>query len=134
MSNEYYIGQIFIKEYPPEAAEWCNTGHGYIDEIEPLDGVARWQIFAIPEPTPEEQEAEFNRQFFLTSLGYVRRSVAMKDGSHKDFLSDILPLLQVGVPILTYTRELEQNKVLATEQFINECKQQLLVDFYGVQL
>ena len=132
--TEYYIGQIFEEVYPPDAADWCNDNNCFIDEIEPLNKKRRFEIFAIPEPTPEEQEAEFNRQFFLTSLGYVRRSVAMKDGSHKDFLSDILPLLQVGVPILTYTRELEQNKVLATEQFINECKQQLLVDFYGVQL
>jgi hypothetical protein len=102
-------------------------------DLPPENNKKRFQITAIPEPTPEEQEAEFNRQFFLTSLGYVRRSVSMKDGSHKDFLSDILPLLQVGVPILTYTRDLQQNKVLTTEQFIGECKQQLLIDFYGVQ-
>lgn len=78
------------------------------------------------------EDAAFNRQFFPTSLGYVRRQVSMKDGSTKDFLSDILPLLQVNVPILTYTRQLEQSKVLVTEEFLAECKQQLLVDFYGV--
>lgn len=90
---------------------------------------------SIREKTEEEkqaeEDAEFNKQFFNTSLGYVRRSVTMKDGSKKDFLTDILPLLQVGVPVLTYTRELEQSKVLVTEKFINECKQQLLTDFYG---
>ena len=79
----------------------------------------------------EKKEAEFNREFFNTSLGYVRRKVTMKDGSVKDFLSDILPLLAVGVPVLTYTKELVQNKVIVTEQFINECKQQMLKDFYG---
>lgn len=78
-----------------------------------------------------EADAEFNKQFFNTSLGYVRRKVTMKDGSTKDFLSDILPLLAPGVPVLTYTRELEQSKVIVTEQFINECKQQVLIDFYG---
>jgi hypothetical protein len=132
MSNEYYIGQIFIKEYPPEAAEWCNNGHGYIEEIEPINGIPRWQIFGIPEPTPEEKEEEFNRQFFLTSLGYVRRRVTMKDGSNKDFLSDILPLLEISVPVLTYSKDLVQKKVLVTENFINECKKQVLKDFYGV--
>lgn len=80
----------------------------------------------------EEAEKLFNTSFFNTSLGYVRREVTMKDGSKKDFLSDILPLLQVGVPILTYTKDLEQNKVLTTQQFIDECKQQMLTDFYGV--
>lgn len=78
-----------------------------------------------------EEDAEFNKEFFNTSLGYVRRKATMKDGSIKDFLSDILPLLEPNVPVLTYTRELEQNKVLVTEQFINECKQQVLIDFYG---
>lgn len=130
--TEYHVGQIFNNDYPPEAANWCNENNCYIDEIEPLNGIRRFEIFAIPEPTPEEQEEEFNRQFFLTSLGYVRRLVTMKDGSHKDFLSDILPLLEVGVPVLTYSRDLVQKRVLVTEQFINQCKQQVLKDFYGV--
>lgn len=85
------------------------------------------------EDKAKEQEAVFNASFFNTSLGYVRRKVTMKDGTRKDFLTDILPLLQVGVPILTYTKELEQNKVIVTDEFINECKQQVLIDFYGVQ-
>jgi hypothetical protein len=90
----------------------------------------------IPNPNYEEEkqareDAEFNKQFFNTSLGYVRRAVTMKDGNKKDFLTDILPLLVAGVPILVYTRQLEQSKVLVTDLFINECKQQLLIDFYG---
>lgn len=80
-----------------------------------------------------EADAEFNKQFFKTSLGYVRRSVTMKDGSTKDFLTDILPMLVVGVPILVYSRDLEQTRIQVTESFINECKQQLFVDFYGDQ-
>lgn len=78
-----------------------------------------------------EDDAEFNKQFFNTTLGYVRRSVTMKDGSTKDFLTDILPLLVVGVPVLVYDRQLNQTRVQVTEVFINECKQQLFVDFYG---
>lgn len=85
--------------------------------------------------TEEEEQAQkeeqFNREFFNTSLGYIRRQVRMKDGSTRDFLTDILPLLEVGVPILTYSKELKQSKVQVTETFLDECKQQLLVDFYG---
>ena len=63
----------------------------------------------------------------------------MKDGSTKDFLTDILPLLQVGVPIISYdkpdftTDEIpaQNTDKLVTEEFINECKQQVLKDFYG---
>lgn len=79
----------------------------------------------------EQEEKEFNRKFFNTSLGYVSRDVHMKNGTVKDFLTDILPLLKVGIPVLVYTRQLEQSKVPATQQFIDECGQQLIADFYG---
>ena len=62
----------------------------------------------------------------------------MKDGTFKDFLTDIVPLLQVGVQIITYTlngTELTQNTgVTVTEQFITECKQQVFNDFYGISV
>lgn len=77
------------------------------------------------------EDEEFNKAFFNTSLGYVRRTVTMKDGSTCKFLTDILPQLEPGVPVLTYTRQLEQSRVQSTEQFIQECKQQLFIDFYG---
>lgn len=51
----FEIGQIFEGEYPPEAAVFCNSrGDCYIDEIEPVEGVRRFQIVAVPEPTDEE--------------------------------------------------------------------------------
>lgn len=86
----------------------------------------------IEEVEAEEKLKQFHKDFFNTSLGYVRRKVTMKDGAVKDFLADILPILQVGIPILTYTIDGKQNKVVVTEQFINECKQQVITDFYGV--
>lgn len=79
----------------------------------------------------KQEEALFNQSFFNTSLGYVRRKVTMKDGTTKDFLGDILALLQPGVEIITYARDLTQSKVQVTAEFIQECKQQVLVDFYG---
>lgn len=51
----FEIGQIFEGEYPPEAAVFCNSrGDCYIDEIEPQNGVRRFQIVAVPEPADEE--------------------------------------------------------------------------------
>lgn len=51
----FEIGQIFEGEYPPEAAVFCNSrGDCYIDEIEPQNGVRRFQIVAVPEPTLDE--------------------------------------------------------------------------------
>lgn len=61
--NEFTINQIFNDTYPPEAAIWCNENRAYIEEIEPVDGVRRFQIVAVPEPTQEEQEAELQTQY-----------------------------------------------------------------------
>lgn len=61
--NEYTIGQIFENAYPPEAAAWCNENRAYIEEITPVDGVRRFQIVAVPEPTPEEQEEALKKQY-----------------------------------------------------------------------
>jgi len=54
---EYYVGQIFIDSYPPEAASWCNeTGEDYIAEIEPDElGRKRYQIKKITFTTEEQQ-------------------------------------------------------------------------------
>lgn len=97
------------------------------------------EIIINPDYEAEKQAElieQFNKEFFNTSLGYIRRKVTMKDGSSKDFLTDIVPLLQVGVQIITYSlngAELTQNTgVTVTEQFITECKQQLFSDFYGI--
>lgn len=90
--------------------------------------------YLTPEEIEQRQLEKFQKEFFNTSLGYVSRKVHMKDGSIKDFLSDILPLIQENVPIITYNIDGSQNVgVLVTAQFIEECKQQVLIDFYGAQ-
>lgn len=58
--SEFFIGQIFEETYPPDAAVYCNShGDRYIKEIEKGEnGKRRFQIVAVPEPTPEEIEAQ----------------------------------------------------------------------------
>lgn len=95
-----------------------------------------------------ERKTEFNKAFFLTSLGYIRRSVTMQDGSKKDFLSDLMPTIKMGlesgipVNILTYDKppfdkDIEdwteyQHQVIVTPQFIQECFMQLSNDFLPI--
>lgn len=104
-------------------------------------------IIVNPDHTAEEKQKrinEFNKQFFNTSLGYIRRKVTMKDGTQKDFLSDLLPTIALAVnmgqevniiaydmpdfddlqPINTY-----QHLETVTTQFIQECFTQLNADF-----
>ena len=82
-------------------------------------------------------EAALRRQFFQTSLGYIKRTVTMKDGSQKDFLTGILPALKdkfekgVAVSILVYAQDGQQQSKEVTEQFFNECDNQLYYDFFG---
>nr|DAW23333.1 MAG TPA: tail assembly chaperone protein [Caudoviricetes sp.] len=55
----FEIGQIFEGEYPPEAAVFCNSrGDCYIEEIEPQNGILRFQIVAVPAPTLDELESQ----------------------------------------------------------------------------
>ena len=96
----------------------------------------------------QARQAEFLKEFFLTSLGYIRRSVTMADGSHKDFLSDLLPVISMGVQggqtvnIIAYempdfTTDVTdwtqyQHIQVVTPQFIQECFLQLQNDFIPV--
>ena len=94
------------------------------------NSIEAWEL--TEQEKEEKRQQQFAKDFFNTSLGYVRRNVTMKDTSTKSFLTDILPLLEVDVPIITYNIDGTQNlNVAVTEQFITECKQQVLKDFYG---
>lgn len=95
-----------------------------------------------------KRETEFKKDFFLTSLGYIRRKVSMKTGEIKDFLTDLLPTIAMAVNslqtvnIITYkepdfTKEITdweslQEFKIATPQFIQECFNQLSKDFTGI--
>ena len=57
MNEEYYVGQIFDGVYPPDAAVWCNANNKRIVELETEDGVRRYQIQVVPEPTVDEKKA-----------------------------------------------------------------------------
>jgi hypothetical protein len=132
---ELMVKDGYKEFFPVPRPEQTNRKY-HIEYVEGKNSIEEMIVFDETQEEADEREArekeeEFNRQFFLTSLGYVRRTVTMKDDSKKSFLTDILPMLVEGVPVLVYTRELEQSKVLVTTDFINECKQQLLKDFYG---
>lgn len=79
---DFYVGQIFENMYPPEAAVWCNeSGNAYIDEIEPTaTGVRRFKIVAIPEPTPEEIQAQQLAQAKQDRAEAVSKIIVVVDG------------------------------------------------------
>ena len=95
----------------------------------------------------QKRQEKFEKEFFLTSLGYIRRSVNMATGETKDFICDIVPALQAGLaagiatPIITYelpdfTKEITteyletlQEVKPVTAEFLQECIMQLATDF-----
>lgn len=55
------IGDIFECAegiFPQEALDLCADGKAYIDEVDAVEGVRRFQVVAVPEPTQEEIEAQ----------------------------------------------------------------------------
>ena len=96
-----------------------------------------------------ERRSLFQKDFFPTSLGWVRRKVRMQDGSAKDFLSDLLLPIKAGlemgqsVEIIVYKEPNFENDLtekyiislqerkLVTPVFIQECLNQTVIDFAG---
>ena len=76
----FSIGQIFIDKYQPNAAIWCNSNNAYIEEIEPVDGHRRFQIVAIPAPTPEEQQQALMEQKKALRAEAVSKITVTVDG------------------------------------------------------
>ena len=82
---EFQIGQIFESEYPPEAAMWCNeSGKAYIEEIPAVDGIRRFQIVAIPEPSEEELAAQELAQAKAERADAVSKLIVEVDGMRFD--------------------------------------------------
>ena len=120
--------------------------------LEPVKYIfSEGEITENPEYTNEQRQkriSEFQKDFFNTSLGNIRRKVTMKTGEIKDFLTDLLPVISLGVQsgqtvnIITYnTPDFSQNitnwEILqevkqATPEFIQECFEQVYKDFTGI--
>lgn len=104
------------------------------------------------EQKAQERETIFNKEFFLTSLGYIRRKVSMATGDTKDFLADLLPTISMAVQLgqevsiitykkpdftkeftLEYMESLQEIKNVTTA-FVQECALQVSKDFMPVPL
>lgn len=108
----FEIGQIFEESYPPEVAEWCNESQkAYIEEIEPSsEGVRRFQIIAIPEPTAEDVAAQELEQAKAERAEAVSKIIVEVDGMKFDgdeesqtrMSRTIAASIALGVDLKTY--------------------------------
>ena len=107
-----------------------------------LDFVENYQ-----EVISTQRRESFEKEFFVTSLGWIRRQVNMMDGSKKDFLADLLLSVKAGMemgqnvkiityktpdfskePTTEYIESLQEIKSV-TPEFIQECLFQTVKDF-----
>ncbi len=119
-NNNFYIGQIFKNEYPPEAAEWCNEQEVcHIQELEPIKGIRQFKIVANPQPTAEE-EKERIAKLSLTAADVER---ALYKALGKDF-DDIIEMVQSlqpeGLDIKALKIELKANKFYRGNPYISQ--------------
>ena len=80
--KEFKIGQTFKKEYPPEAAIWCNKHGAHIEKQK-----GQYVIVAnapAPEPTPAEQVAALEIQTGLTRA--VRELVLAENSGASEYV------------------------------------------------
>ena len=142
---KYYEEQPFNNDIQP-VDYWEETTDEYVlsdDQSEYVKKDAQWEA-----EQKAKRQAIFEKEFFNTSLGWIRRAVNMADGSTKDFLSDLLPTIsmavQMGTPvnIIAYTEpdfteeiidwRPYQHVEIVTAQFIQECFLQLSNDFLPI--
>lgn len=66
-NNNFHIGQIIEGAHHPEVAKFCNDSQGtdnpcYLKEIEPLNGIRRFQIMPDEQPTEQDIIKEQNER------------------------------------------------------------------------
>lgn len=74
--KEFKIGQTFKKEYPPEAAVWCNANGAHIEMV-----AGEYTIMGnepVPEPTTAEKVQALERE---TGLTRAVRELVLSDNS-----------------------------------------------------
>lgn len=140
---KFYTEEKLDKELYNLDDEMVYTDDEYVlsdDLTEYVKKDAEWE-----EEQKQKRKATFEKEFFQTSLGWIRRAVNMADGSTKDFLSDLLPTIsmavQMGSPVtvIAYNEppfdeditdwKPYQHQEVVTAQFIRECFEQLQNDF-----
>lgn len=103
----FELSQIFVDDYPPEAAAWCNQrGDCYITELDTAaDGTRRFQIVAIPEPTEAEKtlaayQAELQeKQAWLSAHDYIGTKIATGRATTEDYADEIATMTEYAARV-----------------------------------
>lgn len=115
---EFQINQIFESNYPPEAADWCNQQDNCsIQEIDPADGIRRFQIVSDAVPSLDEV-----KQFKLDALDAAFLQWYEKDAtvaSSLGFVADSDSRAIMDVSGLVTVLELQPESSRSTVSFMD---------------
>lgn len=117
---EFYIGQLFVNEYPQEAAQWCNERKDcYIKEIESVNNVRQFELVAIPKETIEQKERERIAQLFLTGADVERGIYKAKGMDFDDIIAFVSANPLDGLDIKALKIELKANNFYRGNPYVS---------------
>lgn len=120
MTEQFYIGQEFINEYPQELAIWCIEHQYQVEKIIPEqpDEPIVFKIVELPKPTPEE-EAEKIAKLKLTGADVERGIYKAKGMDFEDIIAYVTQLQPEGLDIKALKIELKANNFYRGNPYVN---------------
>ena len=103
----FNIGQIFENTYTIEVAEWCNNNNCYIKEIEPLDGVRRFEVKEV-QPYVETEEKRTRLDKLSMTRGDLFEALILAFNKDEN---DILQIVEAMDNIDDITKRLYINRI-----------------------
>lgn len=104
----YLIGQIFEYTYTPEAAEWCNNNNCYIEEIEPIDGVRRFEVKEVQPYIETEEEKRTRLSQLSMTRGDLFEALIFAFGKDEN---DIIQIVELMTEIDDITKKVYINRI-----------------------
>ena len=119
-TENFYIGQEFIEEYPPQVASWCNKNQCQLLVIEPEqeEEPRIYKIVEMPKPTPEE-EAERIAKLKLTGADVERGIYKAKGMDFEDIIAYVTQLQPEGLDIKALKIELKANNFYRGNPYVD---------------
>ena len=107
---EYYIGQTFKSEYPPEAAEWCNEHNAYLNYNEEQDEYEIKEFIYIPTLQDYDNIMEQHLYDERVARGYTKREPSdYFNSTNERWAQDAQDWITHRDIVMEYALEVENN-------------------------
>lgn len=104
----FNIGQIFEYIYTPEASEWCNANNCYLEEIEPINGVRRFEIKEVKPYIETEEEKRTRLDKLSMTRGDLFEALIFAFGKDEN---DVIQIVELMTEIDDITKKIYINRI-----------------------